>query len=90
MTIGEKIKEIRQIKGLTLKEVSEKCGIPSSKLTFYETDRGMPTIPTLQKIAFGLDCTVFDIIDEPLGREQSRCIHAEICPFYNQEVKNED
>lgn len=88
MTIGEKIREIRGGKGLTLKEVSKKCGIPASKLTYYETDRGMPTISTLQKIAIGLDCSIFYIIDEPLGRSQSRCIHAEKCMFYNQELKD--
>ena len=90
MTIGQKIREIRQRKGMTLKEVSEKCGIPSTKLNFYELDNGLPTISTLQKIATGLDCSIFDIIDEPLGREQSRCIHAEKCVFYNKEfVENE-
>ncbi|GMB10231.1 MAG: helix-turn-helix domain-containing protein [Candidatus Improbicoccus devescovinae] len=87
MTIGEKIKEIRKNKNLAIKQVSEKCGIPGSKITFYETDKGMPTIPTLQKLAEGLDCSIFDIIEESLGRSRSKCIHAEKCMFYDREVE---
>jgi hypothetical protein len=49
----------------------------------------MPTIPTLQNLAKGLDCSIFDIIDEPLGRAQSRCIHAEKCIFYNKKIENQ-
>ena len=86
MTFGEKIKEIRESKNMTLDEVSKKCGIKAQKLTYYEKDKGIPTIPTLKKIAEGLACTIFDIIDEPLGRAQSRCIHAEKCMFYNKRL----
>ena len=50
-------------------------------------DKGIPTIPILQKLAKGLDCTIFDIIDEPLGRKKDKCIHSEICPFYQRELK---
>lgn len=86
-TIGQKLREIRNNLGISAVEVSKKCGIPAQKINFYELDKGMPTIPTLQKLAKGLDCTIFDIIDEPLGRTQSKCIHADNCMFYNKTIE---
>jgi DNA-binding Xre family transcriptional regulator len=86
-TIGQKLREIRINKGLKLQTISERSGIKTPKITFYEMDKGgMPTIPTLLKLARGLDCTIFEIIDEPLGRETSRCINADKCVFYNREL----
>ncbi|MDR1150306.1 MAG: helix-turn-helix domain-containing protein [Clostridiales bacterium] len=85
ITIGQRLREIRKNKGLKLQTISERSGIKIPKLTFYELDKGgMPTIPTLLKLAKGLDCDIFEIIDEPLGRETSKCIHAEKCVFYNR------
>ena len=86
-TIGQRLREMRDNLGATTKEISKRCGIPAQKISFYELDKGLPTIPTLQKLAKGLNCTIFDIIDEPLGRTQSKCIHADRCMFYNKEMK---
>lgn len=85
-TIGQKLREIRENLKLSVAEVSKKSGLPKQKIYYYELDKGMPTIPTLQKLAKGLDCTIFDIIDEPLGRTQSKCIHADRCIFYNKRI----
>lgn len=89
-TIGQKLKEIRDRLKISTTEMSKRCGITVQKINFYELDKGMPTIPTLQKLAKGLDCTIFDIIDEPLGRTQSKCIHASKCMFYNREIQGEE
>lgn len=83
MTIGEKLKELRQKAGKTVAKVGEDSGIKPQRVSFYEMDKGIPTIPILQKLANGLNCTIFDIIDEPLGREKQRCIHSDKCMFYN-------
>ncbi|GMB10603.1 MAG: helix-turn-helix transcriptional regulator [Candidatus Improbicoccus devescovinae] len=85
ITIGQRLKEIRLTKGLTTKIVSEKSGIHMSKIRFYEIGNCVPTIYTLQKLATGLECTIFDIIDKPLGRDLVRCIHSDRCIFYNKE-----
>lgn len=85
-TIGHRLKEIRENTGISTTEMSKRCGITAQKISFYELDKGMPTIPTLQKLAKGLDCTIFDIIDEPLGRVKKECIHANKCMFYNKEI----
>lgn len=87
MTIGKKLKELRKIADKTVAKVAEDSGILPARVSFYEMDKGIPTIPILQKLAKGLDCTIFDIIDEPLGRKKDKCIHSEICPFYQRELK---
>lgn len=71
MTIGEKLKELRKIADKTVAKVAEDSGILPARVSFYEMDKGIPTIPILQKLAKGLDCTIFDIIDEPLGRKKT-------------------
>lgn len=85
-TIGQRLREIREGLGMTQTKLSKQCGIMQQKINFYELDKGMPTIPTLQKLAKGLSCTIFDIIDEPLGRADAMCIHAPKCMFYNRKI----
>lgn len=88
ITIGQKLKELRKKPKMSTQELSARTEIGASQINSYERDRVVPTISTLQKLAEGLECTIFDIIDEPLGRNQSRCIHSEICPFYNIPLQN--
>ncbi len=83
VTIGQKLKELRKKLKISTQELSARTEIGASQINSYELDKVVPTISTLQKLAQGLECTIFDIIDEPLVRNQSRCIYSEICPFYN-------
>ena len=89
MTIGEKLKELRKSARKTVAKVAEDSGILPARVSFYEMDKGIPTIPILQKLAKGLDCTIFDIIDEPLGRKKEKCIHSGICPFYQKKFEGD-
>jgi transcriptional regulator with XRE-family HTH domain len=87
VTIGQKLKELRKKLKISTQELSTRTEIGASQINSYELDRVVPTISTLHKLSEGLECTIFDIIDEPLGRNQSRCIHSEICPFYQKELQ---
>ena len=58
MTIGEKIKRYRKERGLTQKELGEKCGIADSAIRRYELNGARPKIETIQKIANALDIPV--------------------------------
>lgn len=86
-TIGERLRELRKEKNLTLDELSARCGLSSQSISYYELDKGVDKISVLQSLARGLGCTIFDIIDEPLGRADAMCIHAPKCPFYQRELK---
>lgn len=61
MTIGERIKKIRQEKGLSQKELGEKLGVSQQMIGQWETGKANPKIETLIKIAEALDCEVSDI-----------------------------
>ncbi len=101
MTIGQKIKQIREDKGLTLAEVAFVADITRQRLSAIENDTsGCPAIPTLQRIAKGLHCSVIDIIAEPLGEEYKLeikkkdcslpCEYAHECCFYEPVEKEKD
>lgn len=87
VTIGQRLKELRNEKGLSTQELATQTGIKPSRVNFYEKDKGTPTLPILQRLANGLECTIFDIIDEPFGRKKDKCIHSEICPFYQKKFE---
>lgn len=51
MTIKEQLKKIREEKGLSRKEVSEKAGIPYTTYVKYETGEREPVVSSLIKLA---------------------------------------
>lgn len=63
MTIGERIKKIRLEKGMTQKELAEKCGLFDSAIRRYESGRQNPKIGTVQKIAMALDVNIGELIE---------------------------
>lgn len=82
MTIGEKIKFLRQKKGLTQKQLGDLCGMADSAIRRYESGRANPKIETLQKIADALDIKISELIslNDAIGSvlettEENRIIH---------------
>lgn len=64
MPTGSKIKEIRQQKGLTQKQLGDMCGMYESQIRKYETGKANPKIETLQKIADALDVYIGKLDDK--------------------------
>lgn len=82
MTTGEKIKTLRQKKGLTQKQLGDLCGMADSAIRRYENGRAKPKIETLQKIADALDIKISELIslNDAIGSvletiEENRIIH---------------
>ncbi len=65
--IGKKIKKLRQEKGLTIQELSEKTGLSKGLISQIENEQVSPPISTLMKIANGLntDISYFFEPEEP-------------------------
>ena len=65
--IGKKIKKLRQEKGLTLQDLSEKIGLSKGLISQIENEQVSPPISTLMKIANGLgvEISYFFEQDEP-------------------------
>lgn len=60
----DKIKKIRLEKGLTQKQLAEKCGMYESQIRKYETGKANPKIETLQKIADALEVPIIELRDD--------------------------
>lgn len=57
MTFGEKVRQLRKAKKMTLKDLAEKSGLSIVSVNFYENDKRKPnTLVTVQKLSVGLGC----------------------------------
>lgn len=60
---GEKLRQIRKNKGLSIRKLSELSGVAHSYLSQVETGkRGIPKVDTLEKIATGLNIPSLDLL----------------------------
>jgi len=61
MTVGQNIKRLRKEKGLTQKQLGDKCGLADSAIRRYELGGANPKIETLDKIASVLGTTTDEL-----------------------------
>ena len=59
---GERLRELRQKRGLTQVHLSERSGFPQSHISELENGSRMPTLLSLVRLAVALDCKVTDLI----------------------------
>lgn len=57
---GQKIKEIRQAKGITQKQLAEQMGADRSYINRIENGNYIPALKYLERIAKVLECSVKD------------------------------
>lgn len=77
MIIGTNLKQIREAKKLTQREVWEAAEISKSSLTAYENGRSDPTGDTIVKLAKALGVST----DELLLDEQERTVCDDMAPI---------
>ncbi|HBT63490.1 MAG TPA: hypothetical protein DEB10_02355 [Ruminococcaceae bacterium] len=92
MTIGQKIKEIRESKGWTLEQVANLTNMSKQRIQAIEISGNNIRIPTIQKISDALHCPLRDILNEPLELylddpnpmedTDCPCANAENCMFF--------
>jgi transcriptional regulator with XRE-family HTH domain len=63
--LGERLREIRAMRGLQQQELAAKAGLTSSLISQVERDRLSPSIATLRKLALVLDVPVSRFFEEP-------------------------
>ena len=54
MTVGDRIRTARTLKGWTQSELSKACGISRNSISKYESDGTMPRMPQIKSIAKAL------------------------------------
>ena len=87
MTVGEKIKHLRNENGLSQEKLAEKLNVSRSAVAKWETDGGIPEIDNLIQLA-----EVFDIsLDELLGNTKEQKSNKEADrPNYRPNCENRD
>lgn len=61
--IGERIREIRESKGITQQDLAAACNIEKSNISRIEAGRTNFTISTLYKISVALEVKLIDLVD---------------------------
>lgn len=74
MTIGEKIKETREAKGLTVEELAARSGMDAETIIKYESNKVKPKYNTLLKLSDVLDEDITTLFNEVLNKNS--CISA--------------
>jgi transcriptional regulator with XRE-family HTH domain len=70
MGIGTKVRELREQKGLTIRQLAEEVGCSPSLISQLENNRVDPSISTLKRIARALGVNIVDFfMDEYLNHE---------------------
>lgn len=71
-SIGSRIREIRELKNISIKELADKTNLSSSFISQLERDLVSPSIMSLREIAKALDLPIFYLIDEGASGEVVR------------------
>lgn len=66
MTLGERLKKLRESKGLSQSQLAEEVSITKQAISKYEKDMLSPAAPTLAALADALECST----DYLLGRSE--------------------
>lgn len=66
MNVGAKIREIRKLKKITMKQLGAKVGVTEQAIGQYERNQRTPTPQKLKKIAEGLEVPIDIFFDEEI------------------------
>lgn len=68
--IGDRIKSLRRIRKMTLKQLAELAKISEGHMSKIENDKTQPSVAVLHRITQALDVTIGLLFDETNGKEQ--------------------
>lgn len=63
MTIGKRLRQLRENSGLTQPELAAKLGVNQSTITRYENDTKIPTLPVAIQLADIFDCSLDSLVE---------------------------
>jgi len=64
MTVGERIKTIRNERGMTRQQLCRLSGVPTSSMSRYENGVASPTVDVLEKIAEVFELSAAALVDD--------------------------
>jgi len=63
MSIYIKLKELREMKGMSQEDLAKKLGINRTMIIHYEKGRNQPSLERVIQMAYILDCKLDDLVD---------------------------
>lgn len=84
MTLGEKIKSLREKKGITQEHLAEELQVSRSAIAKWESDNGMPDIDNLKRISNYFDVSIDTLVDNEqnfTGSNEKKQV-IDNCPAY--------
>jgi transcriptional regulator with XRE-family HTH domain len=63
MTLGELLRQARETKGMSTRELAEKVGVSHSAIYKYESDKSEPRVSHLKWLAEALDLPIMELIE---------------------------
>ena len=87
--IGENIREIRKLKGMTQKELGNKLGISQSAINQFENNKTAPKLQTIEKLAIALEVSMYDILKRGAEYYQQTGVNLDINIIKNALHSNE-
>ena len=75
MDVGNRLKEFRELKGLTQSEVEERTGLLRGYISRVENGHTVPTLETLERFARALDMPLYQLLYE--GEKPPRPLQAQ-------------
>jgi transcriptional regulator with XRE-family HTH domain len=73
LSIGTRLLQLRNQKGLSQRQLSQRCGLASSYLSRIENRRLEPRPKTLRRIAAALGVPISELFEERPGGEKQTC-----------------
>ncbi|MCB9230783.1 MAG: helix-turn-helix transcriptional regulator [Bacteroidia bacterium] len=62
-TFGQRVREVRKSKGMTIEDFADKTGFPNSTIARIERAEINPTISVVKRLAEGLDVSIHLLFD---------------------------
>jgi transcriptional regulator with XRE-family HTH domain len=103
MNVGLRVKQLRKMRNMTTKELSNLCGVSQSTISKLENGNRIPDIPIIEKICDALNITLLDFfmtekMSEPLNEGLVELVYIaknldenqlkKLCTFLRSVVEN--
>ena len=81
--IYEKIRQVRVLKKITLKELAKKCGLSYSYISQVERGEASPSLASLDRLSKALDMDVWHLFKDENGRQSETGLNANSIALQN-------
>ncbi|MCJ7658760.1 MAG: cupin domain-containing protein [Anaerolineales bacterium] len=65
--VGSRVRKIRDLQKLSLRALSERCGLSANAISLIERGENSPTVSSLHRLATGLDVPITDFFQKETG-----------------------